>query len=327
VTVNAFNAAPKGTVFGTDPPAGTKVAAGAKVKVLVSAGFPELVFDNGSDVLLANGATGKPLDPVAKGPNLEKDPTFSFDGTRVAYVGGRRIFVANLAKKNSTPVALTDDTEEYRDPAWAPTADVNVLAMARAGKDDDHDLCFGQITKDGMTPSCIADPKVNIGRAIHWAQDGKSITAFGVLNNGALNTFGIMRWKSKKAFSPDAADWGKGKFITDVSSPNHGVIDAAVSPNGKQLALISNLGKSFFQLYLAKPTDFAMAKAKPTKVPACKVTWRTDSQEMAIVQADDACSQDVGSISRVPLATPTQHFEIAARGDNPTYQPLTIPQG
>src|SRR5699024_4923081 len=97
--------------------------------------------------------------------------------------------------------------------------------------------------------------------------------------------------------------------------------------DGKHLALVSNLGKNFFQLYLAKPTDFAMAKAQPTKVPACKVTWRTDSLEMAIVQADDACSQDVGSISRVPLSDPTQQSEIAARGDNPTYQPLTIPQG
>jgi Tol biopolymer transport system component len=325
-TERVFNSAPAGTVFGTDPPAGTKVAAGAKVKVLVSAGFPELVFDDGNNVLLIKGANGKKVAAVAKGPNLEKDPTFSADGTRVAYIGGRRIFVANLDKPDAPAIALTSDLEEYSDPSWAPTADVNVLAMARI-KGNDRDLCFGQITKDGMTPKCIVDPKVSVGRAIHWAADGKSILAFGVLNNGAGNTFGIVRWRSKKPFSPDPADWGKGRFVTDVSTPNHGVIDAAVSPDGKHLALVSNLGQSFFRLYLAKPTDFPMSKATATKVPACKVTWRTDSQEIAVVQADDACSQDVGSIKRMSIADTQSQTELAARGDNPTYQPLTIPQG
>jgi Tol biopolymer transport system component len=325
-TERAFNAAPAGTVFGTIPPAGTKVAAGAKVKLLVSAGSPSLAFDNGSDVLLVNGANGKKLPAVAKGPNLEKDPTFSADGTRVAYRGGRRIFVANLEKPDATPVALTSDLEEYSDPSWAPTANINLLAMARA-KGNDTDLCLGQITKDGMQPKCIVDPKISIGRAIHWSSDGKSILAFGVLNNGTLGTFGMVRWTSKKPFSPDPADWGKGRFVTDVSTTNRGVIDAALSPDGKQLALVSNLGQSFFSLYLSKPTDFQMAKARATKVPACKVTWRTDSLELAIVQADDICSQQVGSIKRLAVADPSSQTELAARGDNPTFQPLTIPQG
>jgi WD40 repeat protein len=198
--------------------------------------------------------------------------------------------------------------------------------MARA-KGDDHDLCLGQITQDGMTPKCIVDPKIDIGRAIHWSADGKTILAFGVLNNGSLGTFGMVRYRSSKPFSADPGDWGKGRFVTDVSTPNHGVIDAALSPDGKTLALVSNLGQSFFRLYLAKPNDFQMAKAKSTKVPACKVTWRTDSKELVVVQADDACSQDVGSIARLPLDDPQSQTELAPRGDNPSFQPLTIPQG
>jgi hypothetical protein len=62
-------------------------------------------------------------------------------------------------------------------------------------------------------------------------------------------------------------------------------------------------------------------------VAACKVTWRADSLELAVVQADETCQQDVGSIARLPVANPQQQTELAPRGDNPTYQPLTIPQG
>ena len=29
--------------------------------------------------------------------------------------------------------------------------------------------------------------------------------------------FGMVRYTSKKAFSPDAKDWGKGKFVTDIT--------------------------------------------------------------------------------------------------------------
>jgi beta-lactam-binding protein with PASTA domain len=321
----AFNAAPVGTVFGTDPPAGTKVKAGAAVKVLVSAGFPEVAFDDGNDVLLVNGANGKKLDAIAKGPNLDKDPTFSADGTRVAYISGRRIFLSNLEKPDAAPQPLTSDLDQFSDPSWAPTADVNVLAMARS-KGSDTDLCLGRITKDGMTPNCLADPKISIGRSIHWATDGTSILAFGVLN-GSIDTFGMVRWKSKTPFSTDAKDWSKGRFVTDVSTRNHGVIDAAVSPDGTRLALVSNLGGSFFRLSFAKPDDLLMNKAKSTKLPACKATWRADSLELAIVQADDSCQQDVGSIARLPVADPQSLTTLAPRGDNPTYQPLTLPQG
>jgi beta-lactam-binding protein with PASTA domain len=318
-----FSDQPVGTVFATDPPAGTKVAEGAALKVFVSAGFPELVFDDGDDVLRVNGANGKKLDPIAKGPNREKDPTFSADGTRVAFVGGRRIFLANLAKPDATPVALTSDLDEFTDPSWAPIPDVNVLAMAQV-KGNDRDLCLGQITKDGMTPKCIADPKITVGRAIHWAPNGRSIIAFGVLNNNLSDTFGIVRWRTKKPFSADPADWGPGRFVTDVSRPNNGVIDAAVSPDGKSLALVSNIKSPFFRLYLGKANDFPMAKAKATPVPACKVIWRPDSVELVVVQGDDACAQDVGTLTRLPVANPQDQKELAPRGDNPTFQPLTV---
>ena len=44
------------------------MATGAKVKVLVSVGQPQVVYTNGKDILRLNGATAAKLDPVATSP-------------------------------------------------------------------------------------------------------------------------------------------------------------------------------------------------------------------------------------------------------------------
>ena len=140
--------------------------------------------------------------------------------------------------------------------------------------------------------------------------------------------FGIVRWKvktGKPAFSADPADWSKAKFLTDIDTSGKGVIDAEVSPNGKQLALVSNLGSSFYRLWLADdPEDFALSSAKPTAVRACKVTWRGDSKDLLIVSADAICREDVASVVRVNPASVRDQKELNPTGDDPSFQPLTI---
>jgi hypothetical protein len=293
--------------------------------MLVSAGFPELVFDNNKNILRINGANGERLDPVAEGPALEKDPAFSKDGTRVAYTGGGRIFLANLEKPDAPAVPLTADGDQFADLAWAPTADVNVLAFGRVEDDGDRDLCLGRISGGGMDTSCMDEPKVAVGSAIHWAPNGKSILAGGV--EPATGKFGVVRWTSKKAFSADRGDWGKGRFVTDTSKPGEGAREAALSPDGKRLALVSNVGGGPFELVLAKPGDFPQTNAKPTGVRACKVAWRPDSRELAVIQADAGCQEAAGSLVRVPVAAPSDQQQLAPNADNPVYEPLSLDSG
>ena len=83
--VKAFDESDKGTVFRVDPEPGTEAKAGDTVTVFVSAGFPELAYDNDRDVLLVNGSDGATLDPIAKGSQDEHDPAWSADGSAIAY--------------------------------------------------------------------------------------------------------------------------------------------------------------------------------------------------------------------------------------------------
>jgi beta-lactam-binding protein with PASTA domain len=323
--VNQFSGKKKGTLIGTIPPAGTKLAEGAKIKLLVSAGFPQLAFDDGENVLLADGSNGKRLPAVAKGSQQETDPAFSFDGTQIAYVSDRRVFLKNLAKKDEPAVPVTAPDEVFSDLAWAPTLDINLVAMlkdkSKAKDHTDQDLCLLQIAKQQGPAQCIPDPDVNLVKTVRWAPDGKSIYALGAK---AGNLFGIVRYSSKKAFSPDAKDWGKGKFVTDISTPGKGVIDFSISPNGKQMAAVANFDTDAFQLYLGKPKDFLLTEAKPQNVRACKVAWRSDGVDLVVVVADELCGEPNGTIVRMPVGQPTKQRSLGFSGDNPVFQPLSL---
>src|SRR5262249_44203871 len=264
-----FDDSVPGTLFATDPPGGTKVAKGAKVKLLVSVGQPQVVYTNGKDVLRVDGRNGKKFDPVAASPSAEEtQPTWSADGTRVAYTSDGKIFLKDITKKDAPSIPLPHGNDVYADLAWAPTPEVNLLAMSQTignPDDDNSDLCLAVITKHPIDVKCFDEPDFSVKRAIHWSPDGRQILAFATKNPPGSAIVGIVRWKlkaDKPAFWPDPADWSRGHFVTDISTPNKGAIDAALSPDGKQLAIISNEGSSFFRLWLAKPGDFLLTQAK-----------------------------------------------------------------
>jgi beta-lactam-binding protein with PASTA domain len=310
-----FAEAKVGTPFGTDPPAGETVKAGTTVTVLVSGGFPSLVYDNDKDILRVNGATGSKLDPIATGTGQQKDPTASFDGTQVAYTRDGRVMLASIAKLDQSPTQLTGDDKEFADLSWAPTTDRDVLAMGSV-TDTDRDLCFGRITRDGVSPECIPDPDMSVGGAFHWAPDGKSIFAFGVAND--QSGFGVVRWKSDQAFSTDPNDWGEGKVVNDSAR------EAALSPDGKRLAVVARVGNGPFELYLTKPGNVALTNAKSTGIRACKIAWQPDSFALAVVQADELCNEDIGSLVHVPVDQPAKLRDLKVNGDNPVFLPRAL---
>ena len=319
-----FNNAPPGTLFATDPPGGTKVKKGAKVKLLVSVGQPQVVFTNGKDVLRVNGATTKKLDPIAAGPQEETNPTWSEDGSHVAYVADGQIMLKDITKKDAPAVELTPSGQDNSNLAWGPTADVNVLAFSRVvGKDTD--LCLGKIDAKGMKDACIKDPDFSITRAIHWTKNGREIYATAGKND--FSAIGIVRYRVKDkrpSFSTDPSDWTHGHFVSDISRKGKAMIDAALSPDGKTLAMISNQGAQAFRLWLGKPGDFKLSSAKQTAARACKLAWRGDSKEIMLVQSDAACQEDVGELVRLEINATRSQQEINSVGDDPVFQPLTL---
>ena len=237
----------------------------SKVSVLVSMGQPDVVFTNGKNILRINGATGGKFDPVAQTSAEEKDPTWNAAGTHVAYTADGRLMLKNVVKENSR-----------RDPAAPRPARPTATSRGRRPPRRTSSRCAR--TRQAATTTTSAWPRSSSdgtdvclqGRAVVHASSapstgrrtGSSILGVGVKLPAGTGVFGIVRWTlkhGKPPFSADAGDWNTGKFVSDIDTPGKGVLDAAFSPDGKRLALVSNMGSSAFRLWLADNTgeDFA----------------------------------------------------------------------
>jgi beta-lactam-binding protein with PASTA domain len=308
---------PRGTVIATDPAVGTKVAKDTKVKLIVSAGFPRVAFDDDENVLLASSLNGQRIVPaIAKTAAKEKDPAWSADGESVVYTADERLMSADMIQRDRAPVPLRPATEKYADPSFAPITTRSVLAVSRVNPDNDRDLCVGRVRVDSFTPQCIADKRFSIGVA-HWSPGGTQILAFAVQDGGTR--FGIVQYTSKRPFSARRSDWRGGGFVT-ARPEGKGVRDVAISPDGKRLAAISDLDTAVPRLYLTTPDDIRLRKTKPLQIPACKVQW-IDSENLALVKFGNRCQPDAGEIVRVNV-NDLKTSPIGAPGDNPTFQPL-----
>ena len=328
-TIKQFSATPAGTLVGTNPPAGKTLAPGTKVAVIVSAGFPQVSYDNHSSIKLIDGASGKAtfaLPPPPQG-QLQDEASWSADGSRLVYVqgplnGGRLIQIAPGAQGNQ-PTAVSGAGINARYPAFAPSARSNVLAFIGAGG---KQLCFGAVGPNPLNPNCTSHPGWTLGRQVAWAPGGREILVFGV-QNGRPGTFGLIQFLSNVAYSGQATDWGQGRVVTSTNTPQQGVIAGAFSPDGKQLALLSNVGGGSFHLVLAPRGDYSLAPpAKVTAISGCRVAWRPDGQALAVLVAQASCTSnpigDIGVINIHNLAGIPK--AIATNADNPVWQPLSL---
>jgi beta-lactam-binding protein with PASTA domain len=317
-----FSTAPPGKLVGTVPPAGQSLPAGTKVTLVVSAGFPELAYDNGTSIRIVNGASGKSAVTVPPSQAQQLEASWSPDATHIVYVQGNgQLMLLDASKPGGQPFVLTPPGSNDHVPSFAPTNASHVVAFVSGG--GQNKLCFGTVGNFPLNPSCTSHPGWSLGRQVAWSPDGTKILVFGS-EVGHPDVFGLIEFVSNVKNSEQASDWGQGTVVTNTSKPGQGVIDGAFSPDGGRLAMIANFGGSNFRLILAKPTDFALGHAQITSIDACQLSWRPDGKEIAVVQAQPCAPGAVGDVYGIDPSNPGSLTPIATQAEYPTWQPVTL---
>jgi beta-lactam-binding protein with PASTA domain len=321
-SVKVISTQPAGTVLQQTPPKSAKIAKGTTVQLLVSAGYPDIAYDDGKHVFVAkNGGGGKPVQ-LGRG-KVNEEPTWSANGKRLAFVSDGRVVLANPAKPAAKPRALTPaGTKNWHDPAFAPAAQAaSVLAVLRVGDAQDGDLCLLDVATAPSPPDCIADPAWKLTHQIAWAPDGKTILVVGQ-NAANPKIFAVLRYTSSVPFSTRASDWGTAAPVTDVTHPGVGFDNVALSPDGKQAALVGNQGSSALHVLLAPFAGGNLGQPKSLPVRACDVAWRADGRELLVTQEDAVCADGEGTLVRLDPASPTKLTQVDAQVAHPAFQPL-----
>ena len=324
--VKQRSTAPVGQVAGTVPAAGAKVPKGAHVALLVSSGPPELAFDNGTQINIIDPTTGKASAQIPPGIGGQVDPAWSHDGQHLVYAQSGVVTLVEPGVATSPPSPITKPPPGMtdRNPSLAPTDKMILAAYLQGVGDHAHELCFVMVLK--FTPrstSCKPVPAWNLGGQVSWSPDGQTILVLGTRNNGA--TFGLLAFSTGTAFSPQASNWEGPDLMTDDSVPGRGVYAGTVSPNGKQLALVAGSTNNGFNLYINNnPRDFTTSDKTPLPVTACQISWRSDSQALAVMQPNGPCGapQATGKIVGVNPAGPRNLITLAAPGAHPAWQPV-----
>lgn len=313
---------PVGALAGTVPPAGAKVPKGAQVDLLISSGSPQLAYDDGSAIHVIDPATGKPSGtaPAGAGPTVEA--SWSPDGTHLVESQAGRLVLVQPNVPGAAPFELTPPTPGVLNlnPSFAPTTKALILAFIQRSSNGAR-LCFATIGRFALNSDCTAAPGWDLGGQVEWSPDGSTILVLASRNRGA--NFGLLAFTSNVPFSTHAADWGHGTLQTNASVAGQGVFAGAFSPDGKRMALVSNIGSSDFHLYVVPAGTFSPSPAQQLPVRACQVSWRSDGQELAVMQPDGLCGPTAtGTIVGVDLSSPRTPTTLATRAAHPEWQPV-----
>ena len=265
---------------------------GDKVTLLVSGGLPEVVFDNGKDILRVNGANGQELDAGRRRAAATRGTRRGAPTARTSPTSPTaRCSLKDMTKKNATAIAADASRRRVSRPRVGadrrrerardgrrsqPTAATTRTSASAAIKDRGIDAAVHQASRASRSA------------AIHWAPDGKSI--LGVRRQEPRRGPGVVRHRAlevkKASRSRRPARLGHGQVRHRHSTARQGRASTRRSRRtARQLALVVELMAAVVPAVPRRRPGGLRAgqtRSRP-RVRACKVAWRGDGKEIMVV--------------------------------------------
>ena len=278
---------------------------------------------------MINPTTGKPVGHGARrtvGPQVEAAWSAGRHPPRLRPQAGQLVLdhpSSTGAKPFRLTHAATPATADVN-PSFAPTTKALIIAFVQSDRRSAQ-LCFATIGRFALNSDCTSAPGWDLGGQVAWSPDGSTILVLGTANNGA--NFGLLAFTSNVPFSTHASRLGPRQLQTNASVAGQGVFAGRVLARWQaDGAGLEHRQRGLPSVRRAGWQLFRHRRPKQLPVRACQVSWRSDSQELAVMQPDGLCSPTAtGTIVGIDLSDPRRPTILATHGAHPAWQP--VPSG
>jgi Tol biopolymer transport system component/DNA-binding winged helix-turn-helix (wHTH) protein len=267
--------------------------------------------------------------PLTANTALEIHPSFSPDGTRVAYSSGRddgehfAVFVKLIGPGD--PVQITKDQARDLSPAWSP--DGRWIALLR---DMGREAAILLIPASGGQPRELARVikmrgGENCGQRqiicgvgfrgslLAWSPDGKYLFTSGLPEPAPALT--VMRI---------SMETGEQQPVTSPPPGSGGDVGAAVSPDGRALAFIRLSGLAAGDIYVASLSGGIAGQPRRVTTDGADLsapTWTPDGGEL-IFSSDRGGRRELWRIAASGSAKPARVAGIGENASDAAISPL-----
>lgn len=266
----------------------------------------------------SSGDAPIPAVPLTGNPGYEAFPTFSPEGTRVAYSwerpgqDGAGIYVKLLGPGD--PIRLTVNAGDFG-PAWSP--DGRYIAFLRA-RDPFHAVIM-MIPAVGGSERELAEVVFDTHDSFNYDRRGPAppLIAWSADNRWLL----VADQRAPgEALSVEriSVDTGEKRRLTTPSAPGRGDGALALSPNGKTLAFARTVGLFEREIYLLGLSEDLLPKAEPVRLTFDRreiegLAWTPDGQRL-VFSSKRGGRRELWQIRAKPSNNPVR---LIASGDDP----------
>ena len=213
---------------------------------------------DGNAEIYVMDADGGNQENLTNHPADDRQPDWSPDGTKIAFVSSRdgagsQIYVMDADGKNV--IKLTDVPGGKRDPDWSP--DGQQIAFSVHGRDENY---IAVMDADGNNRERLQDKAMGTS----WSQDGKQIA--------------FMSWRDghREIYVIGVGGQGRKKVTQDLVAKSR----PAFSPDGRRIAYMAE-HKGFYHIHVVAPDGRDLQRLTHNEENHWAPAWSPDGRIIA----------------------------------------------